>query len=394
MGTREPLDDAEWETVNMKRKTYHYVTTLLLSSTVFCAPGCSTEARGPGETAKHIPQQPLVGQRSFQDNSPTEEGILRCVAEPVEGPGRVSEGCFVDEQHAWVWEGGSPRRTTDGGRSWQRIRPSDEAKRPYKWSEGLYLRVSSITPNRAWLTGDDYTWQTDDGGTTWRRLFPQASSPPYFADTNHGWMIVATSDSSNQSYVTKDGGQTWYPCGPALGDEMQTPAGRAYFLSPQLGWAITSQTVDRQTIYGVARSTDGGCKWKQLWTSDENPDERYSSIYFLNEREGWLAGSANGSLFHTIDGGKTWNEINLPVSNLGVLDVYFAGSQKGWIYTERGIYRTTNAGRTWRLLAKKDVASGFGATDGRSQIPERWKTGRLMQLIYASKQAGQSDQLR
>lgn len=126
---------------------------------------------------------------------------------------------------------GSLRRTTDGGRSWQRIRPSDEAKRPNKWSEDVFLRAS-ITPARAWLTGDDYTWQTDDGGMTWRRLFPNSSSSPYFADTNHGWMTVAVSDSSNQSYVTNDGGETWPPCGPALDDKTPHPNGKAYFLSP------------------------------------------------------------------------------------------------------------------------------------------------------------------
>src|SRR5260370_1807150 len=220
-----------------------------------------------------------------------------------------------------------------------------------KYISGLF-----ITPTRGWLKAGSGTWQTDDGGTTWRLLFPSGSNVPAFADDRHGWFNVPVGESAEQSYTTQDGGLTWQPCGSQRGSKGQHPDATAYFLTPQLGWGITGRTIERQTIYGVARTADGGCSWQQLWVSNNNPDEWYADIYFINEREGWLAGKANGSLYHTTSGGKTWNSLPLPYAGSKVTHVYFANHKEGWIILTKtdgsaaAFFTTAKEGRTGKHL--------------------------------------------
>lgn len=194
---------------------------------------------------------------------------------------------------------------------------------------------------------------------------------------------------SQKSYVTEDGGRSWRSCELERNYNEQHPGDTTYFLTPTLGWAITSRTVDHKTIYGVARSVDSGCNWQQLWISEANPDEMYSDIYFLNEREGWLSGKANGSLYHTIDGGKTWEQISLPEEHAKVTNVYFVDSREGWIIVKRmgrddqeGLYHTIDSGRTWRNLRRRELIGSPSAKSSGSQIPTQWKAGQLLRMLF------------
>jgi photosystem II stability/assembly factor-like uncharacterized protein len=290
-------------------------SVLLVGSIVLCFPGCSTTAENR-EISSPPALQSSDEPRPSQNSASGEEILLQFETTPDDVPQPFSDGSFVDERHAWVaarftdlW------RTSDGGRTWQRMRRGSNEKAIL----GDIFRVNFITPSRGWLMTGDGTWQTEDGGSMWRRIFPNDSDGPQFADARHGWMNVSVTESSQQSYVTQDGGQNWHPCGRRHGYNTQQPGRHAYFLTPKLGWAITSRSKGNQSIDGVAHTTDGGCHWKVLWTSKENPDESYYDIYFLNEREGWLAGIANCGLYKTTDGGRTL----LPTEKIHVSHVYF-----------------------------------------------------------------------
>src|SRR5438270_7522304 len=77
----------------------------------------------------------------------------------------------------------------------------------------------------------------------------------------------------------------------------------------------------------------------------------------------YYAGSASGGIFKTIDGGIHWEAIfdGQPVSSLGSLVVapsdpntIWAGTGEAWIRSHisvgQGIYRSTDAGKTWKLM--------------------------------------------
>ena len=308
--------------------------------------------------------------------------MARFVVEPTDAPSPFDEGCFIDERRAWV-AGFQLKRTTDGGVTWQKLRPSPESETVFGKMGSTYVKPYFLTPTRGWLDASTGIWQTEDGGLTWRQIFSEGS-PPRFADSQNGWLRVFLSETTEQSYVTRDGGRSWQRCGPVLKLSRQHPNSNVFFLKPQLGWAITN---DGQRINGVARTLDGGCNWEQLWVSEDNPDERYSDIFFLNEREGWLAGNANGSLYHTTDGGRTWEDLPLPTESTKVFRVYFLDSAEGWIIAKpgvtgdaEGVFHTTDGGETWRKWTASEIISGLSSNSGRRELPANWKAGQLLRM--------------
>jgi photosystem II stability/assembly factor-like uncharacterized protein len=82
----------------------------------------------------------------------------------------------------------------------------------------------------------------------------------------------------------------------------------------------------------------------------------------------YYAGSASGGIFKTIDGGSTWEPIfdKEPVSSIGALavapsdpNVVWAGTGEAWIRSHislgMGIYKSTDAGKTWALMGLRDT---------------------------------------
>src|SRR5437660_9135073 len=77
----------------------------------------------------------------------------------------------------------------------------------------------------------------------------------------------------------------------------------------------------------------------------------------------YYAGAASGGIFKTIDGGIHWDPIfdGQPVSSVGALavaasdpNIVWAGTGEAWIRSHisvgQGIYKSTDAGKTWKLM--------------------------------------------
>ena len=378
-----------------KLKIDNIVAIVMLCTAIVFSLGCGIKGGQEG-VAKPV-SGPIKPPQTL-GNKPLDTAMVRFSGQPVETPEPGSVGIFVDELHAWVTDelqakdgkrSGGLARTIDGGQTWMRLSPSSKPNAP-DWLPYDYLQVRFVSSTRGWMSGNDSTWQTDDGGDIWRQIFAASFADLRFADDQSGWMNLADL-SGQQTYLTKDGGQTWQPCGSKRTYSQQVPGDKSYFLTPQVAWAVTSKAHKkdpRSTVKGVAKSTDGGCNWIQLWIND-NADVRYHDIYFLNENEGWLGGEK--TLLHTMDGGKSWSEIHRPIEEMNTLHVYFVNSKEGWISggypfmpaEDTGVYRTTNGGETWRQVSDREIVAGFDENGRRVEVPEKWKAGKLMQMLYA-----------
>lgn len=60
------------------------------------------------------------------------------------------------------------------------------------------------------------------------------------------------------------------------------------------------------------------------------------TVYFVNEKTGWIGGS-NGTLLETTDGGENWNRLREFTSDT-IRQVYFTDENKGWVLCERDVY--------------------------------------------------------
>ena len=99
---------------------------------------------------------------------------------------------------------------------------------------------------------------------------------------------------------------------------------------------------------------------KAEWTKQNSGTLAWlHSIYFVDESNGWIAGS-NGTILKTSDGGQTW-KTRKKINDDNIRDIYFPDKQNGWLLCERNIYgggstspsyllKTTDGGASWEKL--------------------------------------------
>lgn len=115
------------------------------------------------------------------------------------------------------------------------------------------------------------------------------------------------------------------------------------------------------------------------WTRQESGTLAWlRTIYFINEKTGWIAGSG-GAILETTDGGKTWNQLRNFTFDT-IRQIYFSDEKNGWILCERNIYnlganspsylmKTADGGTNWEKIEltggrRERIAKFFFAKNG------------------------------
>jgi photosystem II stability/assembly factor-like uncharacterized protein len=155
--------------------------------------------------------------------------------------------------------------------------------------------------------------------------------------------------------------------GPAWGGRISRVAGVPG--DPRVYYAATASG-------GVWKSTDGGLRWNPLF--DDQPDSSIGSIavapsdpnvIYVGAGEGNIRGNAGAGhgIYKSVDAGKSWKQVWKQEGQIGTLvvdpknpDVAFA-AVLGHAFgpnPERGVYRTRDGGRSWEQVLKKDADTG------------------------------------
>jgi len=253
----------------------------------------------------------------------------------------IGDDPYGDPQHVAV-----VYRTTDGGLTWhEQYSPELEISftavdfwdATHGWVVGF--------PTRSSLTGG-FVFHTSDGGDTWERQEPGGFYDPLwdvrFVDQNRGYAVGFNYVGAWGPPVwrTLNGGDTWEEVLMARHDN-----------EGLFGVAVLE---DRVVAMGdhdyLAISTDpwGTYAWphgENLFTQAYiNVHYRFEDVFFVDENHGWAVGSrsylpelSGQVIFHTSDGGQTWEtqyEHAPPLDNLfsyhRLDNVYFADVQNGW----------------------------------------------------------------
>ncbi len=191
-----------------------------------------------------------------------------------------------------------------------------------------------------------------------------------FLDRDHGWLVGWSVDNVAVTvYRTHNGGRSWQ--GRVVTGHTQNAGAVAtvQFLSPRLGWLVSQEpTAPRARLYA---SSDGGASWRLVNSS--LPE--VAPVVFAGADEAWQAGGVfSRFLFHSVDGGRRWRRVRLPVPAsersaraLYGLPVFFGRTILAPVtFLHRravhlAVYLSDDQGLDWKLAGTLKVAGGTAA---------------------------------
>jgi photosystem II stability/assembly factor-like uncharacterized protein len=189
-------------------------------------------------------------------------------------------------------------------------------------------------------------------------------------------IYVAT--ASGGVWKTANEGTTWEPVfdqapSVSIGDVTIAPS------NPEIIWVGTGEANifrSSQAGCGVYKSVDGGKTWEHMGLTDtytiprivihpDNPE----IVYVAASGHEWTDNPERG-VYKTTDGGKTWEKILFVNDKTGAIDLAMDPSDSNTLYaatwqrirlkwndprnfpgsTGSGIYKTTDAGKTWKPI--------------------------------------------
>jgi photosystem II stability/assembly factor-like uncharacterized protein len=222
--------------------------------------------------------------------------------------------------------------SSDGGESW----------RPITMSTPLAISALVLTGSGALLATDQSrpgVFRSTDGGTTWRPAgLPGETLDQLDKDPGSG-TIYATANNGKAVFQTTDGGNTWQAA------------------STTLAWYGTvTDPNSPATVYatagGVMKSTDGGHTWAP---ADNGIVSTIIAALALapGSPATLYAGTADGRVFASTDGGRRWDAGRAVVqgwTNLTALAADPLHPRTIFAGTLNGLFESTDAGAGWNRI--------------------------------------------
>ena len=231
-------------------------------------------------------------------------------------------------------------------------------------------------------------WKTDDAGTSWRNL-----TDPFLTEGSIGAVEVAVSDPrvvyvgtgsdairSNVStgrgvYRSSDAGRSWTFAGlrhvGQIGGVRVDPRDANVAYVAAIGNAFRPDSAR-----GLYKTIDGGRSWQRVLSVSDStgavdvelqpghPDVVYAAMWRA-ERKPWtiISGAREGGIYRSADAGRTWRKLGggLPTGLFGKSNLAVTAADPRRVYAlveakseggspGSGLYRSDDAGDSWRLV--------------------------------------------
>ncbi len=223
------------------------------------------------------------------------------------------------------------------------------------------VSVSTVNRNVAWTIGQApaVVYRTTNGGETWM----QRTSTPEIVimtiealDSNTAFIGTYNESASAGLYRTTDGGQSWQLV--YLPPESSDWGWNwIHFFDSQNGIACYEDKNGSQHIW-IVKTNDGGDTWTPIHNQPDSNSYEYALqnvVHFYDNLNGWF-GTLGGRLFHTIDGGETWDGFDH--GNTGIVwGIRFISPMVGIRTSGSSPYLTRSAdgGETWTPVSDLPV---------------------------------------
>jgi photosystem II stability/assembly factor-like uncharacterized protein len=254
-------------------------------------------------------------------------------------------------------------------------------------------------------------WKTVNAGTTWTPIFDSEGSYSIGCVTvdpqNPNGIWVGTGENNSQrsvsygdgAYRSLDGGKSWKNVGlkasEHIGKIVVDPKSSdvVYVAAQGPLWAPGGER-------GVYKTTDGGKTWKDVLTISENTgvsdlwmDPRDPSLLYATSYQrrrhvwGMVHGGPEGAIWKTTDAGATWRKLEkgIPKVDLGRIGLAVSPADPDVLFAlieasdpkDRGTYRSNDRGESWTRVGDY---SAPGPQYYQELIPDPKKVDRVYSM--------------
>lgn len=194
--------------------------------------------------------------------------------------------------------------------------------------------LSMFSDGKGWGLAEHHRLlKTQDKGYTWRDVTPNPALISqgeygtgvfiYLLDSSKAWYLLSDFENSTL-FMTRDAGETWSESTLAF------PGGQLYFLDANNGYLLSDLGVGAGSQWvALYHTSDGGLTWEQRFSHEPGTESDLpgsgikSGMTFIDDQNGWITGSVPMDsyiyLYRTRNGGVNWEEvlISIPVSLSG-----------------------------------------------------------------------------
>jgi photosystem II stability/assembly factor-like uncharacterized protein len=281
--------------------------------------------------------------------------------------------------------------TMDGGETWiTQTVPTQETLNG----------VDFVDETQGWAVGaNGIILHTADGGGHWTRQNVSTEDEfrdVVFVDPSHGWAVsLHPTHYDWMGYPDNWEAAIWYTAnGGSAWKEMDTPAEASIlhavkFVSAQEGWAVGVKYIgddtfgDPQHRAVIYHTSNGGTTWVEQLYGVEELEVSLTTVDFVDALHGWVAGFptlsslTGGFVFHTSDGGLTWERQEPGSFSAPLWDIHFVDPNRGYAvgFNYVGawgppVWRTLDGGATWESvrMARHDNEGLFGVAVNGDQV--------------------------
>lgn len=285
------------------------IFTFLLNS-------CTKGDNGPDPTPPHIikPDTLLTGWKKIQlDTS------------------NIFADIFFSSNSVGYLIGSKAYKTIDGGLTWSVLS-----------NKTAFGNIAATSNGNAFFSRaiDDSVYKYVNGGVA-----VTASAVPgalygmdvFFTDNNTGYFVT-----TGGLYNTADAGASWIKI-TTTGIAFTPGYSSACFANVNTGWIVNPT--------GIYKTNGTVLNWSKATFTGTLPTGQFNSV-FATANNTVYAGNFAGELYKSVDGGASFSQIKIFPGNSGnFCDIHFTDNNTGYVCAGNRIYKTTDAGITWTVVA-------------------------------------------
>jgi len=224
---------------------------------------------------------------------------------------------------------------------------------------GWLKSMTFVTPFTGFAAGDTGTFiRTTDGGNSWDSVTLPAPAARrdyngiFFLNSDTGFLAGGwpTVDSMQTIIRTNDGGNTWTTQLDVAGPWLKG----IYFISPTVGFAVGAGGT-------ILKTLDGGASWNAINVPVGVAQRDFNSIKFSTDKIGIVAGGksiAGGSyetILRTSDAGNSWTVIRDSLA-FSINSVCFSDSVTAYAVGDSGtLLFSSDTGASWSSISLPDT---------------------------------------